>query len=676
MPPITGSFGALTARGFGLFSAPAAVLDPNFEYVTMLLHGDGTNGAQNNTFLDSSTNNFSITRNGNTTQGSFSPYGSNWSNYFDGSGDYLTTANSNVNNFGSSDWTMEFWINSTQTTRTDPLGWNYDYTSAGWAGLILNVSASGQMSWYEGTSQRINATSTGWNNGAWNHIAISRSGNSVRMFLNGTQQGSTYTTSLSYGANSTGFIVGVIYDGTGPLNGYISNLRIVKGTAVYTSAFTPSTTPLTAIANTSLLTCQSNRFIDNSTNAFTITRNGDVSVQRFSPFSPTAAYSTSVIGGSGYFDGSGDYLTVANNNTFDTNSTFTLECWFYQPTSGNATLFARGGGAASWSTTDGNQFMLFIESGTLYWQWNNGGPTSISTTAPAAGQWHHVAVGYNGTTTRFWLNGVSVGTSTTSYLLPTTRNIIRAGISPYGTNPLTGYISNLRFVKGTDVYGVGNSTITVPTTPLTAITNTSLLLNYTNGGIFDNAMMNNLETVGNAQISTSVFKYGTGSLAFDGSGDWLVAPASPNMAMGTGDFTWECWIYATAANDQPIYECRSTSSNTNGFTVTALSSTVIRVYTSGVLVTATISNYLNTWTHVAFTRAGSTNRLFINGTLQNTATASDNFSNQVAVVGGGRYNSNNIDKSFTGYIDDLRVTKGYARYTTTFTPPTAAFPNQ
>ena len=56
--------------------APA---DPYFYDVTLLLSGDGTNGGQNNTFLDSSTNNFTITRNGNTTQGSFSPYGNLWS---------------------------------------------------------------------------------------------------------------------------------------------------------------------------------------------------------------------------------------------------------------------------------------------------------------------------------------------------------------------------------------------------------------------------------------------------------------------------------------------------------------------------------------------------------------------------------------------------------------------
>jgi hypothetical protein len=62
--------------------APAPTTDAQFNYVTMLLHGDGTNGTQNNTFVDSSTNNFTVTRAGNPTQGTLSPYGSNWSNSF------------------------------------------------------------------------------------------------------------------------------------------------------------------------------------------------------------------------------------------------------------------------------------------------------------------------------------------------------------------------------------------------------------------------------------------------------------------------------------------------------------------------------------------------------------------------------------------------------------------
>jgi hypothetical protein len=68
----------------------AAATDAQFKNVTMLLHGDGTNGAQNNTFVDSSTNNFTITRNGNTTQGTFTPYGANWGMYqSDASSAYL-----------------------------------------------------------------------------------------------------------------------------------------------------------------------------------------------------------------------------------------------------------------------------------------------------------------------------------------------------------------------------------------------------------------------------------------------------------------------------------------------------------------------------------------------------------------------------------------------------------
>jgi len=97
------------------------------------------------------------------------------------------------------------------------------------------------------------------------------------------------------------------------------------------------------------------------------------------------------------------------------------------------------------------------------------------------------------------------------------------------------------------------------------------------------------------------------------------------------------------------------------------------VYTTAVLVSATVSDYLNEWTHIAFTRVGSTNRLFVNGALVDTATASDNYSNTISVVGGGRYGSNSINVSFQGYIDDLRITKGVARYTAGFTPPTQTF---
>ena len=98
---------------------------------------------------------------------------------FDGTGDYLTTANHASDfNFGSSDFTMEFWTNSKKTGRVDPIGWNYNYTSAGWAGMLLNISpGSGSMAWYENANSRISGSGS-WNDGSWHHIAVTRDGNS------------------------------------------------------------------------------------------------------------------------------------------------------------------------------------------------------------------------------------------------------------------------------------------------------------------------------------------------------------------------------------------------------------------------------------------------------------------------------------------------------------------
>ena len=135
---------------------------------------------------------------------------------------------------------------------------------------------------------------------------------------------STFTTGAS-----TLFIGSANTSGNSYFYGNLSNIRI-NTTAVYTGSFTPSTTPLTAISGTQFLSCQSNRFIDNSSNAFALTATGTPSVQRFSPFNPTLPYSTTTIGGSGYFDGSGDYLSLASNSNLAMGSgNFTVEYWLY-----------------------------------------------------------------------------------------------------------------------------------------------------------------------------------------------------------------------------------------------------------------------------------------------------------------------------------------------------------
>lgn len=226
-------------------------------------------------------------------------------------------------------------------------------------------------------------------------------------------------------------------------------------------------------------------------------------------------------------------------------------------------------------------------------------------------------------------------------------------------------------VKGTAVY---TSNFTPPTAPLTAITNTSLLTNMTNGAIFDNAMMNDLETVGNAQISTSVVKYGTGSLAFDGTGDYLVSNAANSnlYAFGTGDFTIEFWIYTNSSGTYTVYDSRALGVNDLSPTIYLNSNSVTFFTNGGDRING--GNLTNaTWNHIALARSGTSTKLFLNGTQTgSTYTDTNNYINSSGrpFIGSGSIVAG--QNALNGYIDDLRITKGYARYTTTFTPPTAA----
>jgi hypothetical protein len=187
-------------------------------------------------------------------------------------------------------------------------------------------------------------------------------------------------------------------------------------------------------------------------------------------------------------------------------------------------------------------------------------------------------------------------------------------------------------------------------------------------------MMNDLETVGNAQISTSVKKYGTGSLAFDGTGDALYSNAQPN-AFNTGDFTLEFWIYFNAVNNSTtkfVYDMRNSGATSasflaqetdNSWTFWNGAGTQISTGFTGSTFSAT------TWTHVAICRSSGVTKFFVNGTQTNSVADTSNYANSTIVVG-SRYNYAN---GLNAYIDDLRLTKGVARYTASFTAPTTAF---
>jgi len=635
---------------------------------TSLLTTQYNGAGNNNGFKDSSQNNFVITRNGNTTQGTFSPYGSNWSNYFDGTGDYLGLSGQPIS---TTTWTIEAWVfltgaaNVVQTIYSQATAGNANRTQ------VYFYAASGEpyFSIYHGSGANASST-TRISRFQWNHVVMQCNGSTVSFYVNGAAAGST---SYSSSFQATSGVVGRYITGD-DFTGYISNMRITN-TNVYSSSFTPSTTPLTAISGTQLLTCGDNRFIDDSTNNFTITKNGDVSVQRFSPFSPTTAYSTSVIGGSGYFDGSGDYLSAGDQTAFEFGSgDFTISAWVYLTSFAStctiASKYVGGDVNASefvlWVTTGGN-IGIALDGG--------GGEDYVASSAGTVtlNQWQHIVASKSGTTVRLFLNGTQVASGTSSRTLNSTGTALTIGGIGSGSL-LTGYMSGLCIQKG-----IGYSTVTVPTAPITPPTNTSLLLSYTNAGILDNAMMNDLETVGNAQISTSVKKYGAGSMRFDGSGDKLFSPYTPINQFGSGNFTIEYWVYFNSvAADQRIVSGDANAGGTLNWCFYTTNSGTLNYYISfdgtNWNIAANLVGNISTgqWYHVALVRNGSTFTPYLNGTSGTTGT---NSSAIYATTTGITVGAINTGSYFNGYIDDLRITKGVARYTSNFTAPTAAFPN-
>ena len=630
---------------------------------TALLTLQNKNGANNNTFYDDSVNNFAITRTGTPTQGTFTPFSqTGWSNYFDGSTGYLNVTAPSM----SGTWTVEFWVFSTVAgTQQTFLNFN---TGGGFAGINIWKNTSNYIVVDDGTNAQTAFTSATVVSNVWNHIAIVRNGTTTTGYLNGVSVGSnTFTpgsiNNVTMGRyNSTPFYY---------YSGYISNVRVVSGTAVYTSNFTPSTTPLTAITNTSLLTCQSNRFLDNSTNAFTLTPSGTVQVQAFSPFAPGVSYSSANNGGSIYFNGSTDYLNAVGTSTVIGTGDFTIEFWAYiNAAVSNAAVFVDMRASSSAVAP----LIQMYTSNILYY--SVGSSNVITGPALAFNQWYHIAVSRASGSTKMFVNGVQVGstyTDSNTYVAQTNRPILGS----YGdtvANRFNGYLSNLRILN----QSLYTTTFTPPNAPPTPTANTSLLLLGTNTGVQDATGKNDIITYGSAKTQANTVKYGTGAMYFDGNTAYVTmsAASNQNLVLGTGSFTIEFWAYiATSSLTANLLDFRATT--TNGIYPTLLlNSGALNYYVNGSTVITGSSPSISTWHHIALVRNSGTTTLYLDGTATGSAYTDSNsyLVGSAIAIGSSSYTLGS--SYFNGYIDDLRITKGVARYTANFTPLASAAPTQ
>ena len=371
----------------------------------------------------------------------------------------------------------------------------------------------------------------------------------------------------------------------------------------------------------------------------------------------------------------GNYANVAH--TADTqfgSGPFTIEAWIY-PTSvtNNCILGKRtsGGGSIGW--------ILFISSGVLTFA-NGAGGTLASGGTISTNTWTHVAATFDGTTMRVFVNGSMVGSGAAS---PSFTETVAMGIGhdPYpSVGDFAGYIDEVATIKG---FAAWTSSFPLPTSAYSQNAGPSrdTLLHFdgTNGSTTftdsgnSTSAPHTFTATGSAQLSTAQQKFGSASLSLS-SGNYISTPNHADYVFGSGPFTLEAWVYPTSLPTNSIIMAKRSGGVSTGWALIVTSTGTLRfdLGTGNVLTTSSGVINTNTWTHVAASYDGTTLRLFINGAMTSTA-----YSASLTDTGGGFFVGHDGYASgvsdFTGYVDEVAVTKGTAVYLAAFSAPTAAY---
>ena len=577
---------------------------------------------------DDSDNPFTITASGNaaisSTQAKFGGY----SLALDGSGDYLTVGSSQSAMAFAGDFTIEFWMYPTSLSGSyvGPMGC---HDSTGW----LFQFASGGGRFYINGSNEITTTATTSTN-QWYHVAVTRNSGTVKLFIDGVEQGSLSFSSAMPTNND--LIIGGSNASGQYFPGYLDDIRILNGYAKYTSKFTPPTSAVgTSVSQTvndltvlylpfdaDVSTSSGGLTWDTSTNTSYYTYDDEYQVKRGGTISWGFVAISSATFSSGKY--SVDFkVNSATSGTKRTNIGIIKSGqesgggsdWLSEPF-GGSTASSAGVQDEDYSTNDYFTLNVDFDSGTLEVLQNN---SSVGTdTFTTGGNWHIAFQEYDNTS-EFEI-----------------QDQIYAAPSGY--------------TKLTRSTGVTTETLT--------------------GGFADQARNNGVTTGGTAAINSSVKKFGTGSLFLDGNSDYAAIPAD-SFSFDTQDFTVEAWVYHTGVSGSSnIFDFRKSG---DGFTINMDTSGNVGYYSNkaGDYVIAQGSNSIgtNSWKHLALCRHQGTTRLFIDGVLK--ASASDSYDyGSLGLTIGARYDQ--IQQWWAGYIDDFRVIQGKAIYTAAFTPPTSA----
>jgi hypothetical protein len=325
----------------------------------------------------------------------------------------------NVLTSSTANFTIEFWFRHSGSGNGHMMNWRGD----NWPGFAIFISGTSVLIYAGATSgvfDIFSGVSIGtFSANTWTHCAVVRNGSSFKGYLNGTETSIGTSSSAIYangdlcmGGWATGTTGGTLTGQDNPFTGYIDEVRI-SSSVRYTAAFTPSTSEFVNDANTALLlhmngTDGTNYFIDDNgvRSSNSIISNGDAQVSTAqSQFGSASAL----------FDGSNDYMTVANTaGTLSLSGDFTIECWIRMP----ATAVSPSNNAI-WSCADhlfyiarynpGGGFVYEID----LFQGGFNRVTSGTGVTLNNNQWYHIAITRSSGSCRIFVNGTQTGTTTT-----------------------------------------------------------------------------------------------------------------------------------------------------------------------------------------------------------------------------------------------------------------------
>ena len=185
---------------------------------------------------------------------------------------------------------------------------------------------------------------------------------------------------------------------------------------------------------------------------------------------------------------------------------------------------------------------------------------------------------------------------------------------------------------------------------------------------------------GTAQVDTAQSKFGGASLLLDGNSDYLLVTDNGSLDFGTGDFTVDLWIRPSSTLTTGTFALIGGRGSTNGDWSLTIYNQQLSLSTSYVawMLQATASTWTaGQWYHVAVSRSGTSLKLFIDGVnvASTTNSTSLNSLNSTVPIGACQQTTNSatLDRFFPGHMDEIRVSKGIARWTATFTPPTVPY---